>query len=119
MPAELYAGRPLEPAGPGMSSRAIHGSSEGAWTDPVFTEWELVGAQWTDEHPHAEFNFVLDGELHVECDGATVIARAGDLVQVPANRRGRYVAPERARMLAVYGPNPSGAASTFEGPDRL
>jgi ethanolamine utilization protein EutQ (cupin superfamily) len=81
----------------------------------VITEWELTGAQWVDQHPYDEFNFVLEGELHVESEGASVVARVGDLVRVPAHSPGRYLAPEHARMLAVYDHNPVGAPSTVEG----
>jgi len=41
-------------------------------------------AGWTDHHPHTETNVVLDGRLHVECQGVTVVAGPGDTVQVPA-----------------------------------
>ena len=98
-----------------MSSRPVFGSSTGAWTQPVMTEWELRGAQWTDEHPYDEFNYVLDGELHVECEGVVAIARAGDLVRVTAHSRGRYFAPRHARMLAIYDHNPAGAPTTVGG----
>ena len=36
-------------------------------------------------------------------------------VRVPAHATGRYAAPERARMLAVYGPNPDAAPSRIGG----
>ena len=82
-------------------------------------EWELRGESWTDEHPHDEFNYVLEGCLFVECDGETVEALAGDVVQIPAGSIGRYWAPRHARMLAVYGPNPEGRASRKHGYERL
>lgn len=41
-------------------------------------------AGWTDHHPHTETNVVLDGRLHVESKGVTVVAGPGDTVQVPA-----------------------------------
>lgn len=78
-------------------------------------EWELAGAQWTDEHPHDEFNFILEGELHVESNGTVAIAHVGDLVRVPAHSQGRYFAPQYARMLAIYDHNPSGEASIILG----
>jgi uncharacterized cupin superfamily protein len=115
MTVELYPEERRATVGPGMSSRRVFGSSVGSWTTPVIMEWELTGAQWTDQHPHDEFNFVLEGELHVESDGALVIARAGDLVRVAANSQGRYFAPKRARMLAVYDHNPGGATSIIAG----
>src|SRR5205085_7774848 len=83
----------------------------GGWPGIALMEWELTAAQWTDRHPHEEVNYVLAGELHVESDGTTVVAHAGDTVHVPAGSTGRYFAPVHARMLAIYGPNPDGAAS--------
>lgn len=105
--------------GPSRRGRNVFGDPTGAWQLPVFTEWELTSSDFTDEHPHDEFNYVLDGELHVEVDGETVVARVGDLVRVPAGSRGRYFAPIHARMLAVYGPNPDGKGSVVLGGSRL
>lgn len=82
-------------------------------------EWELRGESWTDEHPHDEFNYVLEGHLFVACDGETVEAVTGDVVRVPAGSVGRYWAPEHARMLAVYGPNPQGLESRVHAYTRL
>jgi ethanolamine utilization protein EutQ (cupin superfamily) len=50
--------------------------------------------------------YVLEGELHVEADGITVVAVPGALVRVPSGSRGAYRAPVFARMLSVYGPRP-------------
>ena len=56
-------------------------------------------------------DYVLEGRLFVACDGETVEAVTGDVVRVPAGSVGRYWAPEYARMVAVYGPNPHGLES--------
>jgi hypothetical protein len=40
--------------------------------------------------------------------GRDTIATAGDTVTVTAGSVGRYWAPEYARMLAIYAPNPGG-----------
>jgi mannose-6-phosphate isomerase-like protein (cupin superfamily) len=71
---------------------------------PALFEWELRGQEWSDAHDHDEYAFVLDGELHVTVDGATVVAGPGALVRVPAGARGHYAAPVHARILSVYGP---------------
>lgn len=76
-------------------------------------EWSLERAAWTDRHEHEEINYVLEGELHVTCDGATVIAGPGDVVRVPAGSPARYAAPAFARMVFVYGPSTDGHA-TFD-----
>ncbi len=74
--------------------------------------WELRASSWGDCHPHDEVNYVLAGTLVVECDGVTLEGGAGDTIRVPAGLPARYHAPEYARMLYVYGPNPEGRLST-------
>ena len=115
MPAEHYPHAPMSRTSDHMSSRAIYGLTSGPRNTAAFMEWELRAATWTDTHPHDEYNFVLDGELHVTSGGATVVARPGDLVRVEAGERGSYCAPVYARMLAEYDPNPDGAPSRNEG----
>lgn len=90
---------------PGMRSRWIISPQTGGWGGFALSEWELERAAWTDLHHHDEVNVVVEGELHVECDGKTVVAKPGDSVRVRAGHLGRYSAPKYARMVAVYGPN--------------
>ena len=84
-----------------------------AWSDFVLSEWELRGTGWADRHPHDETNIVVEGELHVECEGETVVVGPRGTVRVPAGKLGRYSAPVFARMIAVYGPNPTGAKTEY------
>jgi mannose-6-phosphate isomerase-like protein (cupin superfamily) len=93
---------------PGVRSRVLNGPGSSAWDGPVLSEWELRGAGWEDTHPHTELNVVLEGRLYVKSGGVEVVLEEGDWVEVPAGVTGRYWAPEHARMLAVYGPNPQG-----------
>lgn len=88
--------------------RVIIGPAQGGWSEPALFEWELTAESWTDEHPHSEYNFVIEGQLFVESGGVTVEAQAGDLVRVPAAAVGRYWAPKYARLLAIYGPSTGG-----------
>lgn len=97
--------------GSAMPGRGIIDPAGRAWTGIALMEWELTRAQWTDRHPHDEVNYVLAGELHVTSDGETVVAGPGDTVLVAAGSRATYAAPEHARMLAIYGPNPDGLDS--------
>ena len=85
--------------------RTIRPPLKGGWTEPALFEWELSAESWTDQHPHTEYNFVIEGQLFVESGGVTVEAQAGDVVQVPAGAVGRYSAPKFARLLAIYGPS--------------
>jgi hypothetical protein len=96
---------------PRERGRWIYPPDRGGWPDFALSEWVLEAAGASDRHPdHTETNSVVEGELYVECQGRTVIARAGDTVTVPANHCGRYWAPVYARMYAIYGPSATGAS---------
>jgi len=103
----------VSPQTPRLLARWIVPTDPGGWTAPRLVEWELRAAGYADQHPHDESAFVLEGELHVEVEGEIRIARAGDLVRVPADQVGRYWAPVHARMLGIYGPNPRGQKSIY------
>jgi quercetin dioxygenase-like cupin family protein len=79
--------------------------------DLVVGEWMLERAAWSDRHEHEEINFVIEGELEVSYEGHQFVARAGDVVIVPAGIRARYAAMESARMFYIYGPSTDGHAS--------
>lgn len=98
--------------------RVIIPPREGGWSEPALFEWELRAESWTDEHPHSEYNFVIEGQVFVESGGVTVEAQAGDVVQVPPGAAGRYWAPEYARLLAIYGPS-KGGLSRILGYEKL
>lgn len=108
-PVELTPKQPLEAIKEewaGMRGRWIFPPHPDGWSDFAFSEWELEAGTWTDLHHHDEVNFILEGELHVESEGTTIIARPGDTVTVKAGHLGSYSAPKYARMVAIYGPNP-------------
>lgn len=96
--------KPDEPA-----QRVITPPDGGAsWNNLVFTEWELDAASFADEHVHDEYVYVLEGQLEVQCDGASVLASAGDVIRVPGGSVGVYRTAGFARLLSVYAPNPTG-----------
>jgi len=98
--------------------RVILPPVRGGWSELALFEWELTAESWTDEHPHSEYNFVIEGYLFVESGGVTVEAQAGDVVKVPAGAVGRYWAPKYARLLAIYGPS-NGEPSKIHGYESL
>lgn len=93
--------------------RTIVPPVRGSWSEPVLFEWELTAESWTDQHPHSEYNFVIEGQLFVESGGVTVEAQAGEVVRVPAGAVGKYWAPKYARLLAIYGPSDGGPSRSL------
>jgi len=93
--------------------RVILPPAAGGWSEPVIYEWELASESWSDEHPHSEYNFVIEGQLFVESGGVTIEAQAGDVVRVPPGAAGRYWAPKYARLLAIYGPSKGQPSQTL------
>jgi hypothetical protein len=55
--------------------RVILPPLQGGWSEPAVFEWELTAESWTDEHPHSEYNFVIEGQLFVESGESSAIAR--------------------------------------------
>ncbi|WP_231391805.1 cupin domain-containing protein [Arthrobacter sp. 35W] len=96
---------------PRLRCMFINALPVGAWDDFILSEWDLRACGWEDFHPHTETNFVLEGELHIQTEGKTVILKPGDSARVNPGRTGRYWAPDYARMVTIYGPNPHGLES--------
>jgi mannose-6-phosphate isomerase-like protein (cupin superfamily) len=103
----------------GLHTRRIGDAPAVCWVEPVFIEWELTRQSWSDRHPFTEHVYVLEGRLFVESGGQVVECGPGDLALVTAHSTGRYWAPDHARMLSVYGPNPNGLESIHYGLDPL
>ncbi|WP_258141838.1 MULTISPECIES: cupin domain-containing protein [unclassified Arthrobacter] len=103
--------KPMKAEWQRLRCRFINADPVGSWDEFILSEWELTSCGWEDFHPHTETNFVLEGELHVESEGKTVILKPGDSARVNRGQLGTYWAPVYARMLTVYGPNPRGVDS--------
>lgn len=86
-------------------------ASRAGWPQLAMGEWQLRATGFGDCHPYDEVNYVLEGELEVECDGEVVRAGAGEVIRVPAGSPAFYRAASFARMLYIYGPNPEGLPS--------
>ncbi|MFC9333081.1 cupin domain-containing protein [Arthrobacter sp. NPDC057009] len=102
---------PMRAEWPRLRCRFINADPVGRWSEFILSEWELEACGWEDFHPHTETNFVLEGELHIQSEGKTVILKPGDAARVNSGQLGRYWAPVYARMVTTYGPNPEGAES--------
>ena len=100
------------PLAPRQARARVRGGRPIATEELVIGEWSLTAAAWTDRHRHEETNWVLEGELHVTCDGRTAIILPGHAVIIPRGALARYEAPVYARMLFVYGPSGEGHSMT-------
>src|SRR3712207_4578023 len=74
---ELMTKQALQESADGPAHRWFNRPESGRWQQPVLSEWELRAARWTDRHEYNELNYVLEGELHVESGGVTVVAVTG------------------------------------------
>lgn len=116
-PGEAIDFWPAEPLKPmddeygRLRCRFINSRPVGSWGEFILSEWELRACAWEDFHSHSETAYVLEGELHIESDGKTVVLKPGDSARVNPGRLGRYWAPVYARMVTIYGPNPDGEES--------
>ncbi len=112
MPARKFTtAEPGDVHNPTPACRPILPAPESGWQQLAMGEWSLERAGWTDEHPFDEVNYVLEGLLVVECGGERLEAGPGEVIQVSAGSAAHYHAPEYARMIYVYGPNPGGEPS--------
>ena len=74
------------------------GSSMGAG----FMEWEKCFFPWTLTYD--EVDYVIEGELHIRCNGQTTIGKAGDVLFIPKNSSIEFGTPTRVKFLFVAYP---------------
>ena len=118
MPADLI--RHADVAGSSDHCRPIIPPRRAGWDQLAMGEWELRGDGHGDCHVHDEVTYLIEGELEIDCDGERVVARPGDVVRVPGGAPAYYFAPVYARMLYIYGANPTGEpAWTFDDRSRV
>jgi ethanolamine utilization protein EutQ len=77
---------------------AEDGSSMGAG----FMAWENCFFPWTLTYD--EVDLVLEGELHIRCNGETVVGKAGDVLFIPKNTSIEFGTPTRVKFFYVAYP---------------
>jgi len=77
-------------------------SEDGSSIAAGFMSWENCFFPWTLTYD--EVNIVLEGELHVRCDGQTLVAKAGDVFFIPENSSIEFGTPTHVRMMYVAYP---------------
>jgi ethanolamine utilization protein EutQ len=77
---------------------AEDGSSMGAG----FMAWENCFFPWTLTYD--EVDLVLEGELHIRCNGKTTVGKAGDVLFIPKNTRIEFGTPTKVKFFYVAYP---------------
>jgi ethanolamine utilization protein EutQ len=77
---------------------AEDGSSMGAG----FMEWENCFFPWTLKYD--EVDYIVEGELHIRCNGNTTIGKAGDVIFIPKNSSIEFGTPSKVRFLFIAHP---------------
>lgn len=67
-----------------------------------FMQWENAFFPWTLNYD--EIDMVLEGELHIRCDGQTTVGRAGDVMFIPKGSQIEFGTPTSVRFLYVAYP---------------
>ncbi len=74
------------------------GSSMGAG----FMAWEKCFFPWTLTYD--EIDYVIEGELHIRCNGETTVGKAGDVIFIPKNSSIEFGTPTKVKFLYVAYP---------------
>ncbi|MDR0577121.1 MAG: ethanolamine utilization acetate kinase EutQ [Candidatus Accumulibacter sp.] len=64
--------------------------------------WEKCFFPWTLNYD--EVDFVIEGELHIRCEGQCVVGKPGDVIFIPKNSSIEFGTPSRVRFLYVAYP---------------
>ncbi len=67
-----------------------------------FMAWENCFFPWTLTYD--EVDFVLEGELHIRCNGETTVGKAGDVLFIPKNTSIEFGTPTAVKFLYVAYP---------------
>ncbi len=67
-----------------------------------FMSWEKCFFPWTLNYD--EVDYVIDGELHIRCEGQTVVGKAGDVIFIPKGSSIEFGTPSRVHFLYVAYP---------------
>ena len=67
-----------------------------------FMKWEKCFFPWTLNYD--EVDYVIDGELHIRCEGQCVVGKPGDVIFIPKGSSIEFGTPSRVHFLYVAYP---------------
>ncbi len=81
----------------------IVNAEDGSSMAAGFMEWQQCFFPWTLTYD--EVDLVMEGELHIRCNGETVVGKAGDVIFIPKNSSIEFGTPSNVRFLYVAYPS--------------
>lgn len=67
-----------------------------------FMAWENCFFPWTLTYD--EVDLIMEGELHIRCNGETVVGKTGDVIFIPKNSSIEFGTPSKVKFLYVAYP---------------
>ena len=67
-----------------------------------FMEWSNCFFPWTLKYD--EIDYIIEGELHIRCNGETTIGKAGDVIFIPKNSSIEFGTPTSVKFMYVAYP---------------
>ena len=80
----------------------VIGAADNSSVGAGFMQWRQASFEWTLTYD--EIDVVLEGELHIRCDGNTYVGRAGDVFFIPKGTTIEFATPSEVRFVYVTYP---------------
>jgi ethanolamine utilization protein EutQ len=77
-------------------------AADGAPIAAGFMAWSQCGFPWKLDYD--EIDLVLEGELHIHCNGQTFVAKPGDVLYIPKGSAIEFDTPTSVRFFYVTYP---------------
>jgi len=80
----------------------VTAADDGSSMAAGFMAWEKCFFLWTLNYD--EVDYVIEGELHIRCEGQTVVGKAGDVIFIPKASSIEFGTPSKVRFFYVAYP---------------
>jgi len=80
----------------------VIGSGDKSSIAAGFMQWEKSSFPWTLNYD--EIDVVLEGELHITCEGETSVGKPGDVMLIPKGSSVEFSSPNKVRFVYITYP---------------
>lgn len=80
----------------------VIGSADNSAIAAGFMQWEKSSFPWTLDYD--EIDVVLEGELHITCEGKTSVGKPGDVMLIPRGASVEFGSPGKVRFVYITYP---------------